>query len=66
MADEKPAADRRSFLKLAGAGVVGGSAAAVAAVSGTTPADAAEKPNDKSLYRETEHVKKFYALAREF
>lgn len=66
MSDERNVADRRSFLKLAGAGVVGGSAAAVAAVSGAQPAEAADADAAKGDYRETEHVKRYYALAREF
>lgn len=67
MSEERKTADRRSFLKLAGAGVVGGSAAAVAAVSGSQSADAAsDEVAEGQLYRETEHVKRFYALAREF
>ncbi len=67
MSQESKTADRRSFLKLAGAGVVGGSAVAVAAVAGSNVAEAAvEEPKDGALYRETDHVKRFYALAREF
>ena len=55
-------ADRRSFLKLAGAGVVG----AGAAVAVTAPAAAEAKPETSSGYRESEHVKRYYALAREY
>ncbi|MEO1280728.1 MAG: hypothetical protein AAFR75_09000 [Pseudomonadota bacterium] len=67
MAEQETKADRRGFLKLAGAGVVGGSAAAAAAVAGTTVANAStEEANPDRLYQETEHVKRFYALAREF
>ncbi len=54
--------DRRSFLKLAGAGVVGTGAAAAAPV----PAVAAEAPEPaaKDGYRETEHVRRYYELAK--
>ncbi len=56
-------ADRRSFLKLAGASVVGGGAAAIATVAGTGAAEAeAAKPG--GLYRETEHVSTYYKLAK--
>ena len=55
---------RRDFLKLAG---LGAGAAGVAA-AGITRAEAkveAAKPEDCSRgYRESEHVKKYYALAR--
>jgi hypothetical protein len=57
-----PVADRRNFLKLAGAGIVGAGAAAVA-----VPAVAEETKTDaQGGYRESEHVKRYYALAREF
>ncbi len=55
-------ADRRNFLKLAGAGVVGGGAALAANV---TPAAAAGEPTaDSGSYRETDHVKRYYELAK--
>ncbi len=54
--------DRRGFLKLAGAGVVGGGAAAAATV---VPAAAAPAEPEKSDgYRETEHVRRYYELAK--
>jgi hypothetical protein len=54
--------DRRDFLKLAGLGAVTASAGAVA---GAAPADAAAKPAPPDRgYRETEHVRKVYELAR--
>ena len=54
-------ADRRGFLKLAGASAVTGGTGAVAA----TPATAATEAGSKTaLYRETEHVKRYYELAR--
>jgi hypothetical protein len=58
--DDKPVADRRSFLKLAGAGVVTGGAA----LADGKPAEAAEAKPARPLYRETEHVKRYYELAR--
>ncbi|HRY06174.1 MAG TPA: formate dehydrogenase [Hyphomicrobiaceae bacterium] len=55
-------ADRRSFLKLAGASVVGSGAALAATV---TPAAAAGEPAaDTGAYRESEHVKRYYELAK--
>ncbi len=54
-------ADRRSFLKLAGASAVTGATAAVTAA----PAAAAEAVGPKTgLYRETEHIRRYYELAR--
>ena len=53
--------DRRSFLKLAGAGAV--ASGAVLAASGGT-AEAREESGKEGHYRETEHVKTFYKLAR--
>ncbi len=59
--NEKTTADRRSFLKLAGIGTLtGGAAMAIGA-----PAQAAvDLPEDGSSYRESEHVKTYYKLAR--
>jgi hypothetical protein len=56
------AAKRREFLKLAGLGSVGAVAgAAIAAV----PVEAKEEPSPSAAgYRETEHVRKAYELAR--
>jgi len=60
--EETAIADRRGFLKLAALGAVGGGAAAAA---GAGAASAAAKPEAKGqLYRETEHVRKYYELAR--
>ena len=58
-----PLADRRSFLKLAGAGVVG---AGAAATTGSAVEAAEAKPERGGGYRESEHVKRYYALAREY
>ena len=60
--EKKPAADRRSFLKLAGVGTLTGGAALALARS---PAQAVEAPADETgSYRETDHVKTFYRSAR--
>ena len=52
---------RRDFLKLAGLGTVAGAAAAKAGAP--DPAEAAADGKARG-YRETEHVKKYYSLAR--
>ena len=54
--------DRRSFLKLAGAGAV----LTGAAVAGGTSAAQAEVPrdDDNGRYQETEHVRRVYDLSR--
>jgi len=59
---EARTARRRDFLKLAGTGVAGGAAATAAAVIG--PAEAAIERAPAQGYRETEHVRKAYQLAR--
>lgn len=56
-------ADRRAFLKLAGAGAVTGGAALVTKGAAAEPLPAANGSKD-ALYRETEHVKRYYELAR--
>jgi hypothetical protein len=63
---EKPAvtADRRAFLKLAGAGAVTGGAALVGASASGEAAAAAGADGKETLYRETEHIKRYYDLAR--
>lgn len=59
---DKPGIDRRDLLKGLGLGAAG--VAVVAAAPRTT--EAAETPQEqvKQRYRETEHVKRFYALNR--
>lgn len=55
-------ADRRSFLKLAG---VGAAAGGVALVSGKGVAEATATADEPGrLYRETDHIKTYYELAR--
>ena len=53
--------DRRSVLKLLGIGSVGGAALAV---TGEPAAAAAETTVESKGYRETEHVRRYYELAR--
>ena len=57
---EKIVASRRSFLKLVGAGAVAGSAVAAS----TTKSEAAEPVREGANYRETEHVRRYYELAK--
>ena len=57
--DEKALTDRRGFLKLAGAGVASG-----AAVAAGSPATAAETKPREGLYRETDHIKRYYEVAK--
>lgn len=52
--------DRRGFLKLAGLGGIAGGAAMVAGGE----AEAAEKQTSGRGYRETDHVRKYYELAK--
>lgn len=58
---EKPAVDRRSLFKALGAG-----AAVAVTPAAVTPAQAYNPGNDekKARYRETDHVKAFYATNR--
>ena len=56
-------AQRRDFLKLAELGTLAGAAAAVAGAPQKAQA-APEKAPSASGYRETEHVKKVYAVSR--
>ena len=58
----KDVSNRRDFLKLAGMGAV--ASAAVLTVAGKQ-AEAGEKAGKgRPLYRETDHVKKFYETAK--
>lgn len=54
---------RRDFLTVAGVGVGAVGVAVLAGGSGSAPAAAAAAKPD-SGYRETEHVRRFYQLAR--
>jgi len=55
-------ADRRSFLKLAGAGAVTGGAVLV---GGKGVAEASTTADEKGrLYKQTDHIKTYYDLAR--
>ena len=60
-AKKEAVTDRRSFLKLAGASAAAGGAAAI---TGETSAQAGEVKPRPSLYRETEHIRRYYELAR--
>jgi hypothetical protein len=55
-------ADRRSFLKLASASAAAAGSAAV--LSGEAKAETGEAKQKVSLYRETEHIRRYYELAR--
>jgi hypothetical protein len=57
------AGGRRQFLKLASLGAVASTVAVVAGQS-QRPAQAAEPETEGKGYRETEHVRKVYELAR--
>jgi hypothetical protein len=67
MSKAKPSktVDRRGFLKSIGTGAAG-AATVAAGVTAATPALAAESAADKKKvrYRESEHVKKYYATNR--
>jgi hypothetical protein len=60
---EAPTADRRGFMKMIGIGGVG---SGVAAIAGTAPVAAESKApaQTDAVYRETEHVRTYYDLAR--
>ncbi|AWK84892.1 twin-arginine translocation signal domain-containing protein [Azospirillum thermophilum] len=58
----KPGFDRRDLLKALGLGTAGAAAAVLPA--GGAQADESPQDQVKSRYRETEHVKRFYALNR--
>ena len=55
--------DRRGFLRFAGLGSIAGGAALATGVT-PEPAEAAPLPPGAAGYRETEHVKTYYATAR--
>lgn len=55
--------DRRDLLKALGLGTAGAAAATVLP-AGEAQADESPQDQVKSRYRETEHVKRFYALNR--
>ena len=59
---ETKAAKRRDFLRLAGSGAAGGVAVAASVVA--PPVEAASEPAQGAGYRETEHVRTAYELAR--
>lgn len=57
-------ADRRAFLKLAGLGSVAGGVALGVKAASAAVAPATEAKGDSLGYRETEHVRTVYRLAR--
>ena len=59
--NERVAAGRRDFLKLAGVSAVTGTAAIAA---GSATAETAAPHEGAAGYRETDHVKTYYKLAR--
>jgi hypothetical protein len=60
--DEKSGIERRNFLKAAAA--AGAGAAAAPLIGGAAEAKETGSEMTKSRYRETDHVKQFYALNR--
>ncbi len=56
------AVKRRDFLKQAG--LVAGTAGAAAVMAGSKKAEAAEADQAKSGYRETDHIRTYYELAK--
>jgi hypothetical protein len=59
---ERPAAKRRTFLKLLG---LGGAASAAALASGGAATGESSEPEQRETgYRETAHVRKFYETAK--
>ncbi len=59
---ERDRTDRRTFLKLATFGLAGG---AVALAGETDAAQAASAPEgEEALYRESDHVRRYYEVAR--
>jgi len=59
--EKQVVADRRGFLKLAGFGAAAGGAALLA---GDKAAEASDAKAEGSLYRETDHIRRYYELAR--
>lgn len=59
---ERPAAKRRTFLKLLGLG--GATGAAALASGGTATGDSSEPKQHETGYRESAHVRKFYETAK--
>ena len=57
-------ANRRNFLKLAAASAATGGAAIGTATTGIAAPKAAAAGTSEPVYRETEHIKRYYDLAR--
>ena len=58
----KSVANRRNFMKLVGAGAVASGASLVAGSSEAEPALPEQKAGE--LYQETDHVRRYYELAK--
>ncbi len=61
---QSEALSRRSFMQLAGLGAGAAGVAATGLAARPAPAKAAPESKTAVGYRETEHVKTYYALAR--
>jgi hypothetical protein len=59
---DRAIADRRGFLKLAGASAVAGGVALVSGSEQAEASTAAEKSD--GLYKQTDHIRTYYELAR--
>ncbi len=62
--DQPVSAHRRDFLRVASVGAVAGAAMAVAGGSEAEAAEVTDTGGEHAGYRETQHVKTFYKLAR--
>ncbi|WP_207459519.1 hypothetical protein [Azospirillum sp. SYSU D00513] len=64
--DKKPGIERRALLKGLGLGTAGAIGAVAAVNAAAPPEPQAETPEEqlKARYRETDHVKRYYALNR--
>ncbi|MEO0730987.1 MAG: twin-arginine translocation signal domain-containing protein [Pseudomonadota bacterium] len=65
MDKDRQTSDRRGFLKLAGASVAG-AGVAVAASGAAQAADTVAAAEERGDYRTTDHVKRYYDLARDY
>lgn len=63
-APDRTVSDRRGFLRMIGTGAAGGAAALVAGEAAADTGPAAESRKEGELYRETEHIKTYYELAK--
>jgi hypothetical protein len=61
---KKPGIERRDFLRVMGAGTAGAAAALPLLAAGSAQAKESPEERAKPRYRETDHVKKYYATNR--